>query len=219
MLIGVALFASPFVTYRANRIVAGEGTHADRGAAAVQAALGISPSASASRSCAALVRNPLAAPRGRHPRPRHGLPGRRMVRRLRHAGRQHLRAGFARRSASGSSLSPSHCSAADSLTRLRLGPWARLAALAVAAGAVAASAALRGLERPVAAQGIRHPRRQLLAGGAPAPVPGLRLAGGGRASSGCRSASSATASGACGRRSCRFSTSSRRFRASRSSAS
>ena len=72
--------------------------------------------------------------------------------------------------------------AADALTRLRLGPWARLAALAVAAVAVAPSAALRGLERSVAharntptaptASGAR--RSQHLCAGP-------RLAGGGRA--------------------------------------
>ena len=146
------------------------------------------------------------------------LPAVGMVGRLRHAGRQHLRARLARPRllAPRSRLRAARCRCAHPAAARPLGA-AR--GLAVAAAAIAPSAALRGLERSVAAQGIRQPRRQLLARGAPASVAGASARWRRPASSGCRSASSATASGACGRRCCRCSTSSRRSRASRCSAS
>ncbi|WP_230530568.1 ABC transporter permease [Microvirga roseola] len=135
ILIGVALLAAPFVTYRANRIVSGEGRMLAE-ALPVLVAAAVFAVAFGAGLAAALIRNPLA-------RLAAALVG--------------LAAIFPAVGLSAVFLTPSGNSfarispsvgfwlltlsfallAADSLTRLRLGPWARLAALATAFGAVA----------------------------------------------------------------------------------
>ncbi|ANY81807.1 ABC transporter permease [Microvirga ossetica] len=135
VLIGVALFASPFVIYRANRIVAGEGRMLTA-ALPPAGALGIIAVGVGVALCAALVRNPL-------PRLAAAILG--LVTVFPAVG---WSAGFV--TPAGNTfvrVSPSlgfwllalafALLAADALTRLRLGPWARLAAIAVAAGAIA----------------------------------------------------------------------------------
>ena len=135
VLIGIALFAAPFATYRANRIVAGEGRMLLE-AVPPAAALGVMLAMFGVALCAALVRAPvirLAAAAG-------GLavvfPA------------VGWSAGFLTPTGNTfARVSPSlafwllvlACAllAADALTRLRLGPFARLVALAVAAGAIA----------------------------------------------------------------------------------
>ncbi len=134
ILIGVALFASPFVIYRANRIVAGDGRMLfdalpPSGALAVAAvALGVA-------LCGALIRTPLI----RLAAASVGLcvifpavgwsagfvapAGNTFARVSPSLGFWLLALAFA-------------LIAADALTRLRLGPWARLAALAAAVGAI-----------------------------------------------------------------------------------
>ncbi len=135
VLIGVALFASPFVIYRANRIVAGEGRMLTA-ALPPAGALGIIAVGVGVALCAALVRNPL-------PRLAAAILG--LVTVFPAVG---WSAGFV--TPAGNTfvrVSPGlgfwllalafALLAADALTRLRLGPWARLAAIAVAAGAIA----------------------------------------------------------------------------------
>ncbi|UVF19957.1 ABC transporter permease [Microvirga terrae] len=135
VLIGVALFAGPFVIYRANRIVAGEGRMLTD-ALPVPGALTVVIAALAVALCAALVRGPLI----RLAAASVGLgvifpavgwsagfvtpPGNTFARVSPSLGFWLLALSFA-------------LLAADALTRLRLGPWARIAAVAVAAGAVA----------------------------------------------------------------------------------
>ncbi|MBJ6127230.1 ABC transporter permease [Microvirga splendida] len=135
VLIGVALFASPFVTYRANRIVSGEGrllvdALPPAGAVAVIAVvLGVA-------LCAVLAQRPLvrlaAACLG-------------LVTIFPAVG---FSAGFVTPAGNTfARVSPAigfwllalalALLAADALTRLRLGPWGRLAALSLAAGALA----------------------------------------------------------------------------------
>jgi len=134
VLIGIALFASPFVVYRANRIVAGEGRMlAD--ALPPPGAVGVMIVALGVALCAALIRAPLirlaAATIGLCAIfPAVGFsagfvtpPGNTFARVSPSLGFWLLALAFA-------------LLAADALTRLRLGPWARLAALAVAAGAI-----------------------------------------------------------------------------------
>lgn len=135
VLIGVALFASPFVVYRANRIVAGEGRMLTA-ALPPAGALGIILTGIGVALCAALLRNPL-------PRLAAAIlglatvvpivgwsatfvtpPGNTFARVSPGLGFWLLALAFA-------------LLAADALTRLRLGPWVRLAAIAVAAGAIA----------------------------------------------------------------------------------
>jgi osmoprotectant transport system permease protein len=134
VLIGVALFASPFVVYRANRIVAGEGRMLTA-ALPPAGALGIIAVGIGVALCAALVRNPL-------PRLAAAILG--LVAVFPAVG---WSAGFATPAGNTfARVSPGlgfwllalafALLAADALTRLRLGPWARLAAIAVAAGAV-----------------------------------------------------------------------------------
>jgi osmoprotectant transport system permease protein len=134
VLIGVALFASPFVVYRANRIVAGEGRMLTA-ALPPAGALGIIAVGIGVALCAALVRNPL-------PRLAAAILG--LVAVFPAVG---WSAGFATPAGNTfARVSPGlgfwllalafALLAADALTRLRLGPWARLAAIAVASGAV-----------------------------------------------------------------------------------
>ena len=134
VLIGVALFASPFVIYRANRIVAGEGRMLTA-ALPPAGALGIIAVGIGVALCAALVRNPL-------PRLAAAILG--LVAVFPAVG---WSAGFVTPAGNTfARVSPGlgfwllalafALLAADALTRLRLGPWARLAAIAVAAGAV-----------------------------------------------------------------------------------
>ena len=135
VLIGVALFASPFVIYRANRIVAGEGRMLTA-ALPPAGALGIIAVGVGVALCAALVRNPL-------PRLAAAILG--LVTVFPAVG---WSAGFVTPAGNTfARVSPGlgfwllalafALLAADALTRLRLGPWARLAAIAVAAGAIA----------------------------------------------------------------------------------
>ena len=135
VLIGVALFASPFVVYRANRIVAGEGRMLTA-ALPPAGALGIIAVGVGVALCAALLRNPL-------PRLAAAILG--LVAVFPAVG---WSAGFATPAGNTfARVSPGlgfwllalafALLAADALTRLRLGPWARLAAIAVAAGAIA----------------------------------------------------------------------------------
>ncbi|WP_246529420.1 ABC transporter permease [Microvirga zambiensis] len=135
VLIGVALFASPFVVYRANRIVAGEGRMLTA-ALPPAGALGIILTGIGVALCAALLRNPL-------PRLAAAILGLATVVPIVGWSATFvtpLGNTFAR-------VSPGlgfwllalafALLAADALTRLRLGPWVRLAAIAVAAGAIA----------------------------------------------------------------------------------
>lgn len=135
LLIGVALLAAPFVTYRANRIVAGEGRMlAD--ALPSKPAVAVIAVALAVAFCAAFVRKPLV---------RLGAAALGLAAILPAAG---WSASFVTPDGNAfARVSPSTgfwllalafaLLAADALARLRLGPWARLLALAVAAGAVA----------------------------------------------------------------------------------
>ncbi|MBL0406986.1 ABC transporter permease [Microvirga aerilata] len=135
VLISIALFAAPFATYRANRIVAGEGRMLTE-ALPTAGALGVTAVILCVALCAVLARAPVirlaAAAAG-------------------------LGAVFPALGWSAGFLTPAGNTfarvspalgfwlltlalallAADALTRLRLGPLARLAALAVAAGAIA----------------------------------------------------------------------------------
>jgi len=135
VLIGVALTAAPFVTYRANRIVAGEGRMlADALPPAGVAAVVLAALAAA--ACAALIRRPairLAA----------AVLGLCAV--FPAVGAS---AGFVAPAGNGfARVSPAlgfwllalafALLAADALMRLRLGPWARLAAMAAAGAAIA----------------------------------------------------------------------------------
>jgi osmoprotectant transport system permease protein len=135
VLIGIALFACPFVTYRANRIVAGEGRMLAE-ALPFSGAVGVTAMALGVAVCAALVRNQL-------PRLAAAILG--LVAVFPAAG---WSAGFVTPAGNTfARVSPGlgfwllalafALLAADALTRLRLGPWARLAAIAVAAGAIA----------------------------------------------------------------------------------
>jgi osmoprotectant transport system permease protein len=135
VLIGVALFAAPFVTYRANRIVAGEGrllTDALPPAGAfgtLIVALGVA-------LCAALAHKPLvrlgAASLGLCVIfPAVGFSAEFVTPAGNTFARVSPSVGFWLLALAFTLL------AADALTRLRFGPWARLAALAVAAGALA----------------------------------------------------------------------------------
>jgi len=135
VLIGVALTAAPFVTYRANRIVAGEGRMlADALPPAGVAAVVLAALAAA--ACAALIRRPAirlaAAALG-------------LCAVFPAVGAS---AGFVAPAGNGfARVSPAlgfwllalafALLAADALMRLRLGPWARLAAMAAAGAAIA----------------------------------------------------------------------------------
>lgn len=134
-LIGLALFASPFVTYRANRIVSGEGRLLVD-ALPPAGALGTIAVALGVALCAVLARKPLA----RLAAASVGLcvifpavgfsagfvtpAGNTFARVSPALGFWLLALAFA-------------LLAADALTRLRFGPWGRLAALSIAAGALA----------------------------------------------------------------------------------
>jgi osmoprotectant transport system permease protein len=135
VLIGIALFAAPFVIYRANRIVAGEGRMLVE-ALPLSGAVGVMTTSFAVALCAALIRNPLS-------RLAAAVLG--LVTVFPMVG---WSAGFVTPAGNTfARVSPGlgfwllalafALLAADALTRLRLGPWARLAAIAVAAGAVA----------------------------------------------------------------------------------
>jgi osmoprotectant transport system permease protein len=134
-LIGLALFASPFVTYRANRIVSGEGRQLldalpPAGAViAVVVVLGVA-------FCAVLARRPLV----------------RLAAACLGLGVIFPAVGFSAGFVTPAGNTFARVSpalgfwllalafallAADALTRLRLGPWGRLAALSIAAGALA----------------------------------------------------------------------------------
>lgn len=135
VLIGVALFATPFVVYRANRIVAGDGRMLTD-ALPLPGVITVMTVALGVALCAALVRAPLI----RLAAASFGLCV--IVPAVGWSAGFVTPAGdtFAR-------VSPSlgfwllalsfALLAADALTRLNLGPWARLAALAVAAAATA----------------------------------------------------------------------------------
>lgn len=135
VLIGLALFAAPFVTYRANRIVAGEARMLAEALPAM-GALGVIAVALGIALWAALVREPLARLAAAAIGlavvfPAVGLsagfvtpPGNSFARVSPAFGFWLLVLAFA-------------LLTADSLTRLRFGPWARLAALAVAVAALA----------------------------------------------------------------------------------
>jgi osmoprotectant transport system permease protein len=135
VLIGVALFASPFVIYRANRIAAGEGRMLVD-ALPPSGAIGVMIVTLGVALCAALLRAPLL-------RLAAASIGLCMI--FPAVG---WSAGFVTPAGNTfARVSPSlgfwlltlsfALLAADALTRLRLGPWARLAAIAVAAGAIA----------------------------------------------------------------------------------
>jgi osmoprotectant transport system permease protein len=135
VLIGLAVFASPFVTYRANRIVAGEPRMLLH-ALPVGLALGVIATALAVAAVAVLVRRPWfrlgAAALGLAvAAPAVGAAARFLTSPENTFARVSPAFGFWLLALAFAVL------AADSLTRLRLGPWARLAALAVAAAFVA----------------------------------------------------------------------------------
>ncbi|MBF9196194.1 ABC transporter permease [Microvirga terrestris] len=134
-LIGLALFASPFVTYRANRIVSGEGrllVDALPPAGAlitVVVVLGVA-------FCAALARKPLARLAAASLGlcvifPAIGISAGFVTPAGNTFARVSPAIGFWLLALAFALL------AADALTRLRLGPWGRLGALSVAAGALA----------------------------------------------------------------------------------
>lgn len=135
VLIGLALFASPFAISRANRIVAGEGRMLTE-ALPLSGAAGVTVVALGVALCAVLVRTPLirlaAACLGLCAIfPAVGFsagfltpPGNTFARVSPALGFWLLALSFG-------------LLAADALTRLRLGPWARLAAIAAAAAALA----------------------------------------------------------------------------------
>ncbi|MGF9756214.1 ABC transporter permease [Microvirga sp. 0TCS3.31] len=134
-LIGLALFASPFVTYRANRIVSGEGRQLidalpPAGAlSAIVVVLGVA-------LCAALAHRPLvrlaAASLGLGVIfPAVGFSAGFVTPAGNTFARVSPAIGFWLLALAFALL------AADALTRLRLGPWGRLAALSIAAGALA----------------------------------------------------------------------------------
>jgi osmoprotectant transport system permease protein len=135
VLIGVALFAAPFVTYRANRIVAGEGRLLTD-ALPPAGVFGILIVVLGVVLCAALAHKPLV---------RLGAASLGLCVIFPAVG---WSAGYVTPSGDTfARVSPSvgfwllalafALLAADALTRLRFGPWARLAALAAAAGALA----------------------------------------------------------------------------------
>jgi osmoprotectant transport system permease protein len=135
ILIGIALFAAPFVTYRANRIVSGEARMLFQALPAV-GALSVVAVALGVAACAMLLRDPVtrlvAAVLGLSLIfPAVGLSAAFVT----PAGNAFARVspafGFWLLALSLSLL------VTDSLSRLRLGPWARLIALAAALGALA----------------------------------------------------------------------------------
>ncbi|MGO4571954.1 ABC transporter permease [Microvirga sp. 2TAF3] len=134
-MIGVALFAAPFVTYRANRIVAGEPRMLLQ-ALPTMFAIGVMVLALGIALIAAFVRKPAA-------RLAAATMGLSVIFPV-----VGLSAGFVTPADNTfARVSPAlgfwllalafGLLVADSLTRLRFGPWARLAALAIAAAAVA----------------------------------------------------------------------------------
>jgi osmoprotectant transport system permease protein len=135
VLIGVALFGAPFVTYRANRIVAGAARHLFDALPAT-GAIGTTIVALGVALCAAFVAKPLirlaAATVGLATVfPAVGWSAGFLVPAGNTFARISPALGFWLLALAFGLL------AADALTRLRLGPWARLAALAVAVAALA----------------------------------------------------------------------------------
>jgi osmoprotectant transport system permease protein len=135
VLIGIALFAAPFATYRANRIVAGEGRMLIEALPSVGAFIVVVITLGVAL-CAALIRAPFIRLAGAAIGLALIFPAvGRAAGFLTPAGNTFARVspalGFWLLALAFALL------AADALTRLRLGPLARLAALAVAAGAIA----------------------------------------------------------------------------------
>lgn len=135
ILIGIALFAAPFVTYRANRIASGEALMLIEalplGLAVVVVAVALAVAVAAAtvrrplvRLAAALVGLAVILPAVGLSAEFIAASGSRFARVSPSVGFWLLTLGFA-------------LLIADSLTRLRLGPWGRLAALALAAAAIA----------------------------------------------------------------------------------